>query len=190
MIPALAEDTWVDGRERSSSSPSRAPARRCSRPRSPSAPARKPAGCGPRRSPRSLTKLQATAHVQARTRRRQLRRPHRTCRARRTRVSRAPRPRQRALLPSRLRAQRTPKRDLHDKPPDLATRPRRSPTKASQTVVDPDRHQSAIDRHRQRVLARPPRPRRRNQQEEHHGLGFTRRTRVLPTSTAITQRHH
>ena len=63
---------------RPSSSPSRAPARRCSRPRSPSAPAE----CGQRSSPRSLTKLKNPPH-RARTRRRQLR-PDRTCRARRT----------------------------------------------------------------------------------------------------------
>lgn len=65
--------------------------------------------------------------------RRQLR-PHRTCRARRTRVSRAPRPRQRALLPRHLWVHRTPKPDLHGKPPDSASRPKLSPIRLGQRL--------------------------------------------------------
>ena len=167
---------------RSSSSPSRAPARRCSRPRSPSA----PAGCGQRPLPRSLTKLKKPPTPRARTRRRQLRPPPNVVLDELEYL--APHDRDNGLSSKSSLSATNAKPDLHDEPPDSASRPTRSPTQARQrssTRIATEAH--SIDTGSESWRVRHGLD-GENQQEKHHRPGFTRRARVLPTSTAIPQR--
>ena len=167
---------------RSSSSPSRAPARRCSRPRSPSA----PAGCGQRPMPRSLTKLKKPRHCEL-GRDVDSYAPHRMSCSTNSSISRPTTATTSPSSKSSLSATNA-KPDLHDEPPDSASRPTRSPPRPDQRRR-PDRHRSAFDRHRQRVLARPPRPRRQKPARETSPPAAHKARTRLPPSTAIAQRN-